>query len=73
MKSTMSIADATILLNVSEEHLRALVAKGTLTTTADGSALLRDDVVSYQAARNEQREVALDEMVALSEGHDLPY
>jgi excisionase family DNA binding protein len=73
MKPAMSIAEAATLLNVSEEHLRALVAKGTLNTTADGSALLRDDVVSYRAARNEQREVALDEIVALGEEHDLPY
>jgi hypothetical protein len=70
MKPAMSIAEAATLLNVSEEHLRA---KGTLNTTADGSALLRDDVVSYRAARNEQREVALDEIVALGEEHDLPY
>lgn len=73
MKSTISIADAATLLNVSEEHLRALVSKGTLTTTADGSALLREDVYSYRAARTEQREVALGEMVALGEEQDLPY
>lgn len=73
MKSTMSIAEAAALLNVSEEHLRALISKGTLSTTADGSALLRDEVVALRATRDEQREAALSEMVALGEENDLPY
>lgn len=73
MKPTMSIAEAAALLNVSEEHLLDLVSRGTLSTMDDKSALLRNEVVAYQAVRNEQREAALGDMVALAEEHDLPY
>ena len=73
MKPAISIAEAATLLNVSEEHLDTLISKGAFSTTAGGIELPRDEVLAYRAARNEQREGALDEMVALAEEHDLPY
>lgn len=69
MKSTMSIAETATVLNVSEEFVRDLVSKGVLPMRPDDT-INHKDVIAHSAARTDQRETALTEIVALGESED---
>lgn len=69
---SVTIEEAAELLNVSQSHVQGLVSQGIFTLHA-GDQLRREDVMRFRHTRNQERESALDEMVALGEEHELPY
>lgn len=73
MGQALSISEVAARLNLPEDSFHELISEGALSTTSDGGAIPRYEVMAYRALRSRARDAALNQMVSLGEEKDLPY